>query len=315
MTAVQRGGGLQSAVNVPPGGLGTAAPLADASVPAAVQRGGGLQSAVNVRSGGLKTAAPLASPRYFDPNVEIDIHGSRLPHWDQSSTLCFVTFRLADSLPQEKLAGFVARRDAWISVHPRPWDEQTTVEYASEFGDQLETWLDAGYGACILQDSQVRGVVEDSLLHFNGERYILDAFVVMPNHVHALFAPMLGQNIAGIVKTWKSFSARRINALRGISGPLWQRNYWDTLIRNAKHHRRVRKYIFDNSPTLARISQRGGGLQSAVNVPPGGLETAAPLADASLSTATSKRGGGLQSAVKKNGGLETTSPLADAHLI
>ena len=213
----------------------------------AVQRGGGLQSAVNVRSGGLETASPLASPRYFDPNVEIDIHGSRLPHWDQSSTLCFVTFRLADSLPQEKLAGFVARRDAWISVH-------------------------------------------------------------------ALFAPMLGQNIAGIVKTWKSFSARRINALRGISGPLWQRNYWDTLIRNAKHHRRVRKYIFDNSPTLARISQRGGGLQSAVKKN-GGLETAAPLADASVPAAV-QRGGGLQSAVNvRSGGLETTSPLADAHLI
>ena len=293
-----RGGGLRSAVVARAnGGLETASPLT--SVP---QRGGGLQSAVGARAnGGLETASPLAadpvvsshfSPsRYFDPKVEIGIHGSWLPHWEQPSTLCFITFRLADSLPQEKLSGFLERRKIWLSLHPRPWDETTGAEYEAEFGGKLETWLDAGHGSCILRDSRIRGIVEDALRHFDGERYALDSFVVMPNHVHVLFAPMRGHDIAGIVKSWKSFSARQINVLSGGSGTLWQKNYWDTLIRNAKHHRRTRKYIFDNDPAIARmlhkedgvfltaVPQRGGGLQSAVGATAnGGLETASPLA-------------------------------------
>ena len=306
----ERGGDLQIAGSS--GGLETATPL---SGPAR-QRGGDLQIAGP--HGGLETATPLPGSaqqrggdlqiagfrtHYFDQHAEVRIHGSRLPHWDQIGTLCFVTFRLADSLPSEKLAGFLERRNIWMSIHPRPWDESTTAEYASEFGDKLETWLDAGYGSRILDNVACRRVVEDSISHFDGDRYALHAYVVMPNHVHVLFAPAPGCDVSAIVKSWKSFSARKINRIRGSAGQLWQKEYWDTFIRNAKHHRRVLDYIVENDSRLARV------LIDARGSAAGGLETATPL-----SGPARQRGGDLQIA-GSFGGLETASPLADAHLI
>lgn len=101
----------------------------------------------------------------------------------------------------------------------------------------------------------------------------LDAFVVMPNHVHGVI--VLVDDFAGdaavgaglrpapttrpatelpryyplseIVRAFKSFSARRINELRGTPGALvWQRNYFEHIVRNEKDLARIRKYIDDN---------------------------------------------------------------------
>ena len=172
-----------------------------------------------------------------------------MPHWDQDGVTCFVTFRLADSLPREKLLPFLADRDEWLVKHPQPWNEATAREYAAAFDGVAEKWLDDGFGSCILGEAASRRLVEGALRFFDGKRYFLYAFVVMPNHVHVLFMPNRGESIAGILHSWKSYTAHRL-AYTG-DGPVWQKESWDRLVRNAEHFRKVIKYIKGNNATLA----------------------------------------------------------------
>ena len=109
-----------------------------------------------------------------------------LPHWEQKNVWCFLTWRLADSLPQAKLREFENEKLVWLNLHPQPWAAEVEGEYYDRFAAQIDEWLHRGTGACLLRDPRNAKIVADSLLHFNNTRYELDAFVVMPNHVHVL---------------------------------------------------------------------------------------------------------------------------------
>ena len=88
--------------------------------------------------------------------------------------------------------------------------------------------------------------------HFDGTRINIVSFVVMPNHVHALFAPMHEWPLEKIVHSWKRQSAVRINRLTDSTGALWQRDYFDRLVRNEQHFARCVRYIRSN-PEKARL--------------------------------------------------------------
>jgi REP element-mobilizing transposase RayT len=89
---------------------------------------------------------------------------------------------------------------------------------------------------------------------------ILDAFVVMPNHIHGMIvlddtavgaglkpAPTKRHGLSEIVRAFKTFSARRINIARNTQGiPFWQRNYYEHIIRNERSYMAIRDYIFNN---------------------------------------------------------------------
>jgi hypothetical protein len=85
-----------------------------------------------------------------------------------------VTFRLSDSLPQEKLTDWASERDAWLATHPFPHDEQTTRQYYDRFPKRMQVWLDAGYGSCLLRRLEARKIVEDAIRHFDRKRYRID---------------------------------------------------------------------------------------------------------------------------------------------
>jgi REP element-mobilizing transposase RayT len=93
----------------------------------------------------------------------------------------------------------------------------------------------------------------------------LDEWVVMPNHLHGILcivdrAPMDGArpeadvqsgarsgSLGAIVGNFKSVVTRRINRIRGTPGvPVWQRNYYERVIRNERELAAIRKYIRDN---------------------------------------------------------------------
>ena len=194
-------------------------------------------------------------PRSFlDPYAEIDQHRRRLPHWQQGAVFYFVTWRLADALPQEKHRQWRDEKEAWVRWHPEPWDEPTEREYHRLFSRRLDEWLDAGSGSCLLRDKQLAGVVARALGHFDGERYALAAFVVMPNHVHVLFRLVTPHRLEEVLKSWKGFTAREINRRLGKSGQLWQEEYWDRIIRNEAHFAKCREYILSN-PSKAGLRE------------------------------------------------------------
>ena len=172
---------------------------------------------------------------FLDPQVPIERSRHKLPHWQQGEAWVFVTWRLADSLPRAMLDEWNERRAIWLAVHPKPWDEATDMEFQEKFGDEVDELLDAGTGSCVLRNGVNAEIVCDALHHFNGERYLLSDFVVMPNHVHVLFSPYPECQLAGVIHSWKRHTARMIHFSEGKSGRLWQPDYWDRLIRSEKH--------------------------------------------------------------------------------
>ncbi len=181
---------------------------------------------------------------FLDPSKEIDRHRHKLPHWQQDRAWIFVTWRLVDSLPKPKLDEWNERRSIWLAMHSQPWDEATDMEFHERFGEEVGTLLDAGHGSCLLREKDNAGIVAGALRHFDGQRYDLSSYVIMPNHVHVLFSPHPDHKLADIMHSWKRHTARMVNACEGKSGALWQPDYWDRLIRNEAHFKRVIEYIF-----------------------------------------------------------------------
>ena len=84
-----------------------------------------------------------------------------------------------------------------------------------------------------------------TLRHFDGDRYRLYAFAVMPNHVHVVVRPE-GTTLTKIVQGWKSFSAREINLQLERRGSLWQHESFDHLIRHVGDLHRFCRYTHEN---------------------------------------------------------------------
>ena len=196
-----------------------------------------------------------------------------LPHVESAQLIQHVTFHLADSLPKE----VVERLDAELKSLPV---EKQDVERRK----RVEAWLDAGHGSCVLREPGMATMVQNCFLFFDGQRYRLLAWVVMPNHVHVLFQPMEGWTVAKIVASWKKFTARKIcdhrrnanlpigrgekagNANLPIGrneeaiqengdpngAPVWHREYWDRYMRNENHLAQAIDYIHKN-PVKARL--------------------------------------------------------------
>ena len=184
--------------------------------------------------------------RFFNPYADIRHTESRLPHWQQSGATYFVTFRLADSIPSHVLGQWQEEREAWLRVHPEPWNHEIELEHHRRFSGALERWLDEGHGACLLRRHDCAEIVAETLRHFEGERVVMISFAVMPNHVHALFVQNSEWPLERLIRSWKGFTAREVNKLLGRSGSFWQRDYFDRLVRDEKHFANCVRYIRRN---------------------------------------------------------------------
>jgi len=190
----------------------------------------------------------------MDRHGEIQKHRRNLPHWEQPDATYFVTFRLADAVPQGILRRWKEEIEAWRKFHPEPWDASTKYEYQKRFQDDREQWLDQGHGKCVLEKADAAAIVVSALRHFDRDRYLLDAFVVMPNHVHVLVQLAKGQALADILHSWKSFSAKAINELLGRKGQLWQDESYDRIVRDWNELVGYRDYILHN-PEKAKLRE------------------------------------------------------------
>lgn len=173
-------------------------------------------------------------------------HRRNLPHWQQDGRSYFITYRLADSLPVEKLHEIRAAREAWLTSNPSPRSTAQEEEYHQLFGKKVEQWLDAGTGSCVLKSPEVARIITENLFHFDGDRYTVEGIVVMPTHVHVLVHLAEGQDLSKTLHSWKSFTAKKIAEHLGTSGQIWQDEYFDTLVRDVEHLADLRQYIWDN---------------------------------------------------------------------
>lgn len=187
-----------------------------------------------------------------------------LPHVKQEGARYFVTFRLADSLPKEvlikiqaeraeRLRRFHAQQDAANNICAETHATDTIEEIDRDYFRKLEGYLDRGQGACWLKRPEIGDIVAGALRFFANERYRLDAWVVMPNHVHVVLWPMPNHTLSAIVQSWKRFTAREANKIRDCTGEtFWQREAFDHWIRNDMEHARCCRYV-TNNPVKARL--------------------------------------------------------------
>jgi carbamoylphosphate synthase large subunit/REP element-mobilizing transposase RayT len=212
----------------------------------------------SARKSGFQPDSAYGLPdRRFTPlDEQTDISQSRrkLPHWEQPGAAYFVTFRLADAIASEVLLAWREERQLWLNHHPQPWSWKIAREYMRKFEEEREEWLDQGHGSCLLRQPRAAEIVAASLRDFDGDRYVLDAFAVMPNHVHALVKALHSHSLSDILHSWKSFTANAINREFAREGSLWMSETFDTIVRDGAHLEHCRDYIAKN-PEKARLAK------------------------------------------------------------
>ncbi len=120
---------------------------------------------------------------------------------------------------------------------------------------RVEEYLNAGHGACYLRQQQIAEIVENNWLHFDGKRYQLFAWVVMPNHVHVLIEIWEGHPLDKVIHSWKSYTATEANKLLKRKGAFWFPDYFDRYIRDGKHFANAIRYIHEN-PVAAGLVEK-----------------------------------------------------------
>lgn len=189
---------------------------------------------------------------HYQHHCEDAIHvrkGAYLPHWTKPCSLYSVTFRLADSLPQSVIKSWLAQRRDIIQTAKQMGrllteHEEKRLQYL--FSDRLDRYLDAGYGSCWMKQHEIAKIVSGALKHFDGERYQLVAWCVMPNHVHTVVQPFPGYELSDILHTSKSYTGNKANKALRRRGPFWQHESYDHLIRDDKDLSHAIEYVLDN---------------------------------------------------------------------
>jgi type I restriction enzyme R subunit len=182
----------------------------------------------------------------FRPRSLARYPSRQTPAWRQEGVIYFVTFRLVDSLPQTKLEWLRREKELWLALNLEPGTDSQRREYRERFTQTVDRRLDAGYESCILARPDFKSIMESSLMHFDGVRYELGEFMVMPNHVHAIVAPIGTYQFTGILHSWKSFTAHEFNRILISSEPVWRHENFDHIVRSAEHLAKYETYIRNN---------------------------------------------------------------------
>lgn len=173
-------------------------------------------------------------------------HRGYLPHLKVTGAAYFVTFRLADSLPRAVLLRLREQRDDLlrraVAGSTEGFRERVFAQYAAE----VDSALDQHRGEAWLRDPRIASLAASALGHFKAQRYRLQAWCVMPNHIHAVVRLLDPYALDEILQTWKSYTAHAANQLLGRSGPFWQRKSYDHWIRDESDLAHCVGYTEDN---------------------------------------------------------------------
>ncbi len=182
-------------------------------------------------------------------DIEIH-HGRHLPHWRSTRATYAVTFRQADSLPASVLRQWQAERKAIVDrlsqEKSRPLTGAETREIARVFDEKIQDWLDRGEGSCVFREPRFADLMEGALKHFDRERYDLNAWVVMPNHVHVVVTPLGDHDLGEILRSWRGYTALMLNRALGRAGTFWQHEPYDHLVRDEDDMGHQIAYVLSN---------------------------------------------------------------------
>ncbi|MCZ2122913.1 MAG: hypothetical protein LC108_11685 [Anaerolineales bacterium] len=179
-----------------------------------------------------------------------------LPHIQPEGATLFITFRLANSLPKEVIEKLrmekeeVEKKIAQMSNNEER-EKQLYLAHRRFFGkwdDALDT---LAHGEKYLSNPQIADLVAESLLYRDGKVYDLEAFSIMPNHGHVVFAPLEGSDgkyfsLSTIMHSLKLHTALEANKILGREGAFWQHENYDHYVRDESELERIIKYVIYN---------------------------------------------------------------------
>jgi putative transposase len=181
----------------------------------------------------LKLTPHKQTPEIFscDPQLGGMHYSRRLPHIYREGADLFITWHLYGSLPQNR--------------YPTPGQMNSGAAFV-----WMDRYLDiTREGPQWLRRHEIARIVEDSLREAN---CILHAYVIMPNHVHALLMPKMAP--PKLMHYIKGRSAREANKILGVSGkPFWQHESYDRLVRSPEEFTKIKNYI-ENNPVKAGLA-------------------------------------------------------------
>lgn len=200
------------------------------------------------------------------------VYQNRLPHIAPIGASFFVTFRLADSLPQhiiEEIQQALKQKEHLLRIeYPNTWNEHLQLERKRVFG-KYEHQLDiCKYGDCLLNNPKAANLIIDKIRTFDGQYYDLWAYCIMPNHVHLLldfsrqivdsqnfFLPEMPQEykqLDYVMMRIKGASAYEINRAMSRTGKCWAKDSYDHFVRDEDEWYRIVNYIIRN-PVKAKL--------------------------------------------------------------
>ncbi len=180
-----------------------------------------------------------------------------LPHWKMDGGTYAVTFRQADALPASALTKYREARDLIldkIEILKNLESSRSQLDQLKELRDELshiqttfiEPALDQGHGTCLLKDPENAKLIQNALTHFDGKRYDLLSWCVMPNHVHVVLTTYPGEALEKILHSWKSFTSHEVNKRNKTSETIWQKESYDHLVRDEEDLRNQVEYVLNN---------------------------------------------------------------------
>ncbi len=179
--------------------------------------------------------------------------GAHLPHWTAKDATYAITFRLQGSIPpgvqaayKQKQADLIAR----YKISEERNDEKFMATFERQlkelYSETIEKALLEGHGPNHLKDPKLATIVADAIQHFDGQHYDLAAWCVMSNHVHLVIRPREGFELSKILQGIKGDSGRRINEALGNTGPIWQKESYDHIIRDSDEFTSQVNYVLEN---------------------------------------------------------------------
>ena len=180
-----------------------------------------------------------------------------LPHIQPEGATIFITFRLANSLPKEVIERLKSEHDEAEKKIKQITDkvelerllDQAHRRFFGKWDDALDSFA---YGEKYLSNHQVADLVAESLHYRDGKVYDLEAFSIMPNHGHVVFAPLEGSNgkyfsLSTIMHSLKLHTALEANKILGREGAFWQHENYDHYVRDEGELERIIKYVIYNT--------------------------------------------------------------------
>ncbi|MBI5809362.1 MAG: hypothetical protein HZA74_13290 [Ignavibacteriales bacterium] len=218
----------------------------------------------------------------------ITYYKRNLPHYQPEGYTFFVTFRLAGSLPINVIKKLKEDKEKELKKIDGMTSQKQKVlkyyEYQRKYFGRFDGLLDKSESNPMwLQEEGVAEIVKEAIHFRDGKEYELVAYTIMPNHVHLVFRPIVGdinvaiQNVSGdlsrennniptdqivgdinvaiqkpnylvtdILRKLKGSTARDCNKLLKRTGAFWHHESYDHVVRNIEELRRIVNYVLLN---------------------------------------------------------------------